>query len=202
MIWQEHRETFYCGCKYDKYGVINYKTCSYIPVDKRKDKKITWEHVVAASWYGKQFPCWKKPLCSDNNGKKYKGRSCCQKIEKKFQEMEADLHNLVPAIRTVNSARSNYHFGEFYPENKQHKFNVNHCPIIIDEHYQIVEPRDEVKGFVARVHLYMADKYGIRLSEREKKLFADWNKRFSPTAWERRWNQKVGAIQGDLNPYI
>ncbi len=203
IIWQEHRETFYCGCSYDKYGVIDFKSCSYTPINSRKDKWVSWEHVVPVSWYGKKLDCWKKPHCETRKGKKFKGRNCCRKMDHRFREMEADLHNLVPTIREVNSARENYRFTEFYPDiSSEDKYHFNHCPLIIDERYRLFEPRDKDKGMAARISLYMADKYGIDLGERQRKLLTDWSNRFPPSAWEKRWNQKVTMIHGDNNNYI
>lgn len=202
VIWNEHRETFYCGCAYDRYGVINFGSCSYTPKNKRKDKMIGWEHVVPVSWYGKKLGCWKEDICVNKKGKSYHGRNCCRKTDSRFRKMEADLHNLVPIIRDVNFARGNYHFAEFHLEEKRDKFYFNQCNVIIDERYRLIEPRDEVKGMVARINLYMADKYGIDLGKKQRKLFTDWNSRYAPTKWEKRWNQKVALITGELNPYI
>lgn len=190
VIWNDHRKTFYCGCKYNKHGIIDFKSCSYY-ADKHLSKRIGWEHVVPVSWYGKQLACWNEPICTSKNGKKFKGRKCCSKIDKNFKQMESDLHNLVPVIREVNLARKNYHFGEFYAEDEKEKYIYNNCNMIVDDYYRVVEPPDEVKGFIARIHFYMADRYGIKLSKKQNRLMMGWNDRFPPTEWEKHWNQKV-----------
>lgn len=197
IIWNEQRQTFYCGCRYDKHGVVDFKSCSYIPSNSRKDKKISWEHVVPVSWLGQQRACWQSTRCLSKTGKKLKGRACCQQTDKQFNQMEADLHNLVPAIREVNSARKNYRFGEFYLKKGEDKFNFNHCKIIIDDRYQVVEPCDDAKGMVARIHFYMAKEYNLELSEQQKRLLSDWDKRFPPSSWELKWNEKVAKIYTD-----
>ncbi len=201
-VWLEHRQTFYCGCSFDKYGQINFKSCTYVPTDYRRDKWISWEHVVPVSWYGKKLDCWKKPICKTKKGKTLKGRKCCAKISPLFQAMEADLHNLVPVIRSVNAKRENFRFASFHLDENKDSFYFNECPIIIDERYRLVEPPDNTKGMVARIGLYMADKYGIDLGERQRRLLTDWNNRYPTTPWEIKWNQKVAAIQGDSNFYI
>jgi deoxyribonuclease-1 len=202
VIWSEHRETFYCPCPFDKHGIIDFKRCGYTPNDMLKDKRISCEHVVPVSWYGAQLECWKKPICTTKKGQPYKGRNCCRKISPLFRQMEADLHNLVPTIREVNSARENYPFQEFYFEKNREKFNFNQCPVIIDERYRLFEPPDKDKGMVARISLYMADKYGIDLGERQYRMLTDWNNRFPVSKWERRWNDKVALIDGEKNNYI
>ncbi|MGD9591182.1 MAG: endonuclease [Candidatus Berkiella sp.] len=201
-IWSEHKQTFYCGCDYDKHGNINFKSCSYEPSDYRHDKRVSWEHVVPVSWFGKSLDCWNKPICKTKNGKIFKGRKCCSKRSELFRAMETDLHNLVPAIRDVNSHRENYRFSEFAIDHNKERFFFNHCPIIIDERYGLVEPPDVSKGMVARISLYMAAKYGIDLGEWQHRLLTDWNHRYPVTAWEIKWNRKVCAIQGDSNYYI
>jgi deoxyribonuclease-1 len=203
FIWNEHRETFYCGCTYNKQGIINYNSCSYIPMNKRKAKRIGWEHVVPVSWYGRQLSCWTQQECITKKGKNLKGRKCCRKKSENFRKMEADLHNLVPVIREVNTARKNYRFFEYSKENnKKLKYYFNHCPIIIDAKNKCVEPRDEVKGMISRINFYMAEKYHIPMTQEEVQLMTDWNKRYPVSSWEKRWDQKVAAIQGDHNPYI
>ncbi len=201
-IWREHPQTFYCGCAFDKYGQINFKTCDYEPQDYRKDKWISWEHVVPVSWYGKKLTCWKKPSCVSKRGKQYRGRKCCAAISESFRKMENDLHNLVPVIRQVNTKRENYRFAELDIERNREKFYVNHCPIVIDARYRLVEPPEASKGMVARITLYIAQKYDIDLGDRQYRLLTDWNSRYPVTPWEIKWNRQVAAIQGDSNPFI
>lgn len=201
-IWQEHRETFYCGCKYSRKGIIDTKKCRYTPKDKRKAKSINWEHIVPVSWYGQTLSCWDDRSCYTTRRKKLKGRACCREKDMGFNLMEGDLHNIVPEIPEVNSARKNYAFGEFYLKNKLPEHYFQQCQLIIDRRYRIVEPRDEVKGMVARIHLYMAQKYQISLSKEQEKILREWHERFPSSDWEKKWNRKVAQIQGDLNPYI
>jgi deoxyribonuclease-1 len=119
IIWSSHPETIYCGCKYDKQLNIDHKSCGYEPEERKRANKVEWEHLVPASWFGKQKECWREPICEKKNGKKYKGRKCCEKIDGEFRKMHSDLHNLVPAIGEVNQARSDYRFGEIYPESRE-----------------------------------------------------------------------------------
>lgn len=192
MIWEEQRESFYCSCRYDKLGQIDLKSCDYRPSDPRKSKKITWEHVVPASWYGRGRDCWQGQTCATTEGGTYGGRNCCRKRDDQFRQMEADLFNLVPAIAEINTARSDYVYGEFYHVDKNSfKYRSFGCDLIIDEYYKVVEPRDEVKGMIARIHFYMARRYGLLLSPQQQRLMEDWQKRFPPNEWEKSWVQKV-----------
>lgn len=199
VIWHEHRETFYCGCAYNKQGVINFSSCDFKPKNERKARYITWEHVVPVSWFGKSLPCWQGEGCVSKRGKPYKGRKCCQKTDKAFRQMESDLHNLVPEISDVNRARRNYRFisDMAYPS---HAFAG--CELVIDDiNEQVVAPVHQ-RGAIARIHLYMAKKYGIVLSADERKQFEAWHQQYAPSSWEKKWNQKVASVQGSVNEYI
>lgn len=227
LIWAEHRETFYCGCKYDRQGNIDFMSCSFSPKKKctqtnlilgkaaseqspshahlvhgwgeraqltqHKIKfgkgKISWEHVVPVSWYGKQRPCWKK-----NRGQG--AREACRKQDPDFRRMEADLHNLVPAVREINMRRKHYAYGELPAD------TCMGCNFAVNDYLEIVEPRNEVKGMAARITLYMVQKYEISIKGGQKQILMQWNKRFPPTQWEKHWQEKVSVIQGDQNPYI
>ncbi len=199
LIWQEHRETFYCGCTYNKHGVINFSSCAFKPKNKRKDRYITWEHVVPVSWYGKHLPCWQGEGCISKKGKPYKGRKCCRKKDQGFRQMEADLHNLVPEIQDLNLARRNYRFTDKLGQPTQ---VFPGCELQIDDKSERVVPPKQQKGVIARIHLYMEKKYGIVLSADERKQYLAWSKQYAPSAWEKKWNQQVAAVQGDLNEFI
>ncbi len=202
IIWSSNPETIYCGCKFDEQLNIDHKGCGYEPRENRRANIVEWEHLVPASWFGKQRECWREAICEKKNGKKYKGRKCCEKIDAEFRKMYTDLHNIAPSIGEVNQARNDYRFGEFYPESSEQKYNFHGCKIIIDTKYRVVEPRDEVKGMIARAHLYMADEYQFNLSENQNVMFHHWNKIYPPSEWEIQWNQLIKEIQGNNNTFI
>lgn len=196
QIWNENRKTFYCDCRYDRHGVIQSKSCFYL--FNESSRYIGWEHVVPVSWYGRQLSCWQF-TCITRSGKSMKGRNCCRKISKKFRRMEADLHNLVPVIQAINRARSDYAFG-ILPENAMLSFNQ--CDFQISRQFRLADPPNLRKGMIARIYLYLTEKYQIDLNEDQKQQFIRWNQQYPPSAWEKRWNQKVAFYQGDFNPYI
>lgn len=198
-IFSDHRKTFYCGCKYDKHGKINLRSCGYrIQKDKRRARRLEWEHIVPVSLWGQHFDCWREPICC--KGKScYRGRACCRKIDKKFSKLEADLHNIVPAIGEVNALRSNYRFG-LLPHIPLGQFGV--CEVKIDDETRRVEPPSTVRGIIARAYLYMADEYDIPLSHAQRKLFSAWNIQHPPEDQERSWDNQVAYIQGNHNTYI
>lgn len=199
-IFSKNKLTFYCSCQYDDQGVVNWDTCGYKPkTNTLRAKFIEWEHIMSAHHFGKDLQCWKEPICQTKEGKPYKGRRCCQKINKEFVKMEADLHNLVPAIGEINAVRSNYTFG-LLPNITKQEFGA--CQIKIDPHTKKVEPATKVRGTIARSYLYMSQRYNIVLTENEIALFNTWSAAYPPEKWEIEWNQSVSKIQGNYNPFI
>lgn len=196
-LFQNHPQTIYCGCTYqDK--TVHLDSCGMSEAEaKIRAHRIEIEHVMAAEHFGQQFQCWREPMCQDKNGKAFKGRKCCQKIDARFRHIEAELYNLWPEVGLVNQARSNYRFGVL-PGN-DHYYG---CSLKIDKRLRRVEPTDEVKGIVARAYLFMSDYYQISLSSAQRQLFEAWNRQFAPTTWERAWADQVATLEGYPNSYI
>lgn len=189
-IYEPHMIGFYSGCKINKQGkklVPEFASCGF---KERKNlnraSRIEWEHVMPAYHFGHQLRCWQ-------NG----GRKECKKVPK-FREMESDLHNLVPAIGEINGDRSNFKFGMIEGEARLYG-DVN---FEIDFKGKKAEPRDEVKGDIARIYFYMRDRYQQKLSKQQTQMLNAWNKVDPIDSWEREKNEKVYAIQGNKNSYI
>ena len=200
QIWQDHRQSFYCDCKYDRSQQVNFSSCHYHPQDLKRAKRIEWEHLVPVSWFARQRACWQQPLCTSTQGQIFSGRHCCEKIDAEFREMYVDLHNLVPAIGEVNKARANYRFVDNDEMNIPVPFNG--CELTIDEAGRKVLPRLAIRGMIARAHLYMNQKYAVFLSQKQYTLMSSWNRSYPPSPWEIEWNRRIKAIDGSDNPFI
>ncbi|MFK5950934.1 MAG: endonuclease [Methylococcales bacterium] len=148
--------------------------------------RIEWEHVMPAHHFGHQRQCWQKG-----------GRKACRK-DPVFKKMEADLHNLVPAIGEVNGDRSNYKFGMLEGEDRKY----GRCDIEINFKAKRVEPHPGIRGDIARIYFYMADEYQLKLSRTQTQLLNAWSKADPVDNWERLKNKRVKAIQGKGNPYV
>lgn len=199
LMYADHRVTFYCGCRYDKHNKVDLHSCGYlVQKDKRRARRLEWEHIMPVSLWGNQLACWKLGQCCKKNHC-YKGRACCRKIDRSFAKMEADLHNIVPESGELNALRSNYRFG-FLPHIPQTQFG--NCQMKIDPQIRQVEPPPQTRGFIARAYLYMAERYHISLSQSQIQLFRHWNKQYPPEVWEVERNKRILDIQGNDNPYI
>ena len=196
-IYPEYK-TFYCGCDYSyKTKKVDTSKCGY---KKKGDYKgfIDFEHISAAQSWGQSFKEWREgdPKCVTKKGKKYKGRRCANK-NPKYKAMEADLHNLVPALPELNRRRKNYTLTEIAGEKRE----WGKCDFEIEN--RKAEPRDEVKGDVARALFYMQDRYGIKvISNKQKKLYEAWDKLDPVDDEERRINCLKAKYQGNANKFV
>lgn len=205
-LFQAHRKTIYCSCSYDQYGIVDLKSCGMLSIKRsRRAKRIEWEHIVPAEAFGHHFKCWREKVCRKKNGKSYRGRKCCEKIDKQFRHAEAELYNLWPAVGAVNQYRSNYRFTDISSSEFKKANYFYGCPIIkvkTPGQKPKIAIQGENKGVVARAYLFMHDKYNLRMSKQQQRMFQAWDEQFKPTDWELTWAKKVAEIEGYSNPYI
>ena len=129
---------------------------------------------------------------------------------------DRDLHNLVPADRTVNSSRGNKMFDLAATPHRECRL----CRVSPEAW----EPPDEVKGDIARILFYMDVRYegdtglqediglpDLALAEdadaTRKQMgplqtLLDWNCSDPVSAEERKRHEVVAAIQGNRNVFV
>ena len=199
-IYEGYQVTFYCGCKYSDAG-IDFSSCGFKSFrDEHRAKRIEWEHVVPASDFGRSFVAWREgdSRCRDRGGKTFKGRKCARLVSPEFNRMEADLYNLVPAIGEVNGLRKDYPMG-LLPDSPK---IFGRCQTKIDNGF--IEPREAVRGFIARTYKYMNKSYsghGI-ISRKNEKLFDAWDKQYPPDLDEMERARRIAKIQGNINIFV
>jgi deoxyribonuclease-1 len=190
-VYRFHEKAFYSDCDYQIKGKILVPVASTCGFEYRKNKerakRIEWEHIVPAWEFGHQLNCWKQG-----------GRKECGQTNEHFQEMEADMHNLVPAIGEINADRSNFAYGEIRGEKRVY----GKVDMEIDSSKEIAEPREEIRGDIARIYFYMHDKYKIYIAPQQEKMFFEWNNDDPVDAWEKKKNLLVYNLQGDKNNYV
>ncbi|GGP48749.1 deoxyribonuclease [Shewanella saliphila] len=183
--------TFYCGCDIAISGKLwqaDHPTCGY-SVRKQiiRANRIEWEHVVPAWEFGHQLQCWQDG-----------GRKNCGKNNDEFKKMEADLHNLVPAIGEVNGDRSNYRFSDWNGTANQY----GQCDMIVDFKGRKVQPPARARGQIARTYLYMQQTYGLQISSSQQKLFNAWDKMFPVKVTECQRDSLIASRQGNHNDFV
>jgi len=191
-IYQSHPISFYCGCdiKWNgKKGTPDLNGCGYkVRKQLRRASRIEWEHVLPAYWFGHQRQCWQ------TGGRKY-----CERHDKTFKIIESDLHNLTPAIGEVNGDRSNFRYSQW---NSYRGAYYGKCKMKVDFKTKQAQPPVRARGQIARIYLYMHQKYNLKLSTAQRKLMNAWNKTYPVTTWECQKDQKVAKIQGNHNPFV
>lgn len=190
-IYDDHPVSFYCGCDIRREGqrlIPDLESCGYeIRRQEVRANRIEWEHVVPAWAFGHQLQCWQEG-----------GRRNCTRNSEIFKSMEADLHNLVPAIGEVNGDRSNYRFGFLL----DHPEMYGECDFKVDFKARVAQPPAAQRGAIARIYMYMADQYPFQLSDYQVKLFEAWDRIYPASDWEMERNQTIYKITGQENPYI
>ncbi len=63
-------------------------------------------------------------------------------------------------------------------------------------------PRPKVRGMIARTYFYMSQRYGLRLSKQERRLFEAWSRHYPVESWERQRNQRIACVMGWGNPFV
>lgn len=210
-IYVDHQVTLYCDCKYNyknKNNMIDRDSCGYIPRNEytkkgkvnQRARRIEWEHIIPAENFGRQFSCWRDgdPQCVSSKGKQYKGRKCCEKVSKEFRIMQADIHNLFPAIGELNGDRSNFRFDFEEAASGQY----GQCKFEVDFKDKRAKVKEELRGVIARDYLYFNKQYGMKLSKQELQKYEAWNKLYPPSEWEKERNLRIAKKQGNLNEFI
>ncbi len=198
-VYPNHRVTLYCGASFDDDKNITppdgFHTDKYV----KRSKRVEWEHVVPAENFGRTFTEWRDghQECVTGKGKSYKGRRCANKISKKYKFMQADMHNLFPAIGAVNAMRSNYNF-QMLPDQKA---DFGSCDFRVDN--RKAEPPVSARGRIARTYLYMDTTYSrYSMSKAQKQLMNAWDKMYPVSDWECERAERIAKLQGNKNEVV
>ena len=186
-LYAQQSVEFYCGCRYNG-NRVDLKSCGFQPrKNPQRAARIEWEHLVPAWVIGHQRRCWQQG-----------GRKQCARSDETFRRTEADLFNLVPSIGEINGDRSNLSFA-WLP---QPPTQYGACPMVVDFKAGKAMPRPKVRGMIARTYFYMSQRYGLRLSKQERRLFEAWSRHYPVESWERQRNQRIACVMGWGNPFV
>lgn len=168
--------------------------------ERRPGKNARMGARGTGSLLGKHRSCWKTghTNCVTKTGQKYKGRDCCARVDRAFRRIEADLHNLVPAVGELNGDRSNLPYGIVDGEPRLY----GACNFEIGGQPKRAEPGEEVRGDAARIWLYMSETYSISVSDTQRKMFESWSQADPVDRSERLRDRRIEAAQGNRNPFV
>lgn len=161
------------------------------------DEKPSWEHVYPGSWIGHGFG-FSSRKCNDPDGDPEQAKICGY--------ANADMHNLFPLVRRVNSSRQNYPLQMLDGEEENRKFE-HFCPdfenVNIDGTNR-VEPTADARGDVARAITYMHFVYGLPIEPivPSKDTLIEWMLEDPVDDEEYQKSYAKTVIQGTPNPLI
>jgi deoxyribonuclease-1 len=112
--------------------------------------------------------------------------------------MEADLHNLFPAMAGLNRTRSNNTFGIISGEARF----LFVCDFESDNANDVTEPRPEARGDIARTIFYMHHEYALPINATLLTPLQRWNNDDPPDTYEIWRNDTIQRLQGTHNPFI
>jgi deoxyribonuclease-1 len=122
----------------------------------------------------------------------------CLESNPQYLYMLSDLHNLYPELTRVELARRGAQFGKL---DRVAKSEFDDIGCSFKASYQIVEPRDEAKGNVARAIFYMHSEYGLPIYG-QISVLKQWHLLDPPDAAEQARNEKIFNTQGNRNRFI
>lgn len=196
-VYEPNPRTLYCDCEISWHGrrksggVPDHSSCGYeVRKQETRASRIEWEHVVPAWVFGHQRQCWKR------NGT-LSGRQNCRSQDGVFLLMEADMHNLAPAVGEINSDRSNFRFGMLPDTPAKH----GQCDFRVAFQQRVAQPREEIRGFIARTYFYMHHRYQLNISRQQQRLLMAWDKQHPPDDWERQREERIANVIGTRNRF-
>ncbi len=195
LLYQDHRSTFFCEQPFTAKNNIIFQSCKECPLI---NTQVDWMPLVPYSALAGHLLCYREKLCVNQQGQRFKGLRCCQKINETYRLMSRDLHNFVPELKILKQYRRQYSFGLI----ADHPSSQQGCHFYIDKKSKIIEIAPHLRGKVARTYLYMKDTYHMPLNQEQFALYYDWHQQYPADAWEKERNEKIKAIQGNGNPYI
>ncbi len=145
------------------------------------------EHVYPASWMGTHLGCGNRAACRAH-----------ATHGTRFNHMEADLHNLFPAMAGLNRTRSDNSFGIIAGKAR----SLLACDFESDSANDITEPRPGARGDIARAIFYMHSEYQLPIDATLLPLLQGWNHDDPPDTYEIWRNDTISRLQGTRNQFI
>jgi len=199
-VYLKKSRTFYCDCEYQKQ-TVKLKDCKLNTKHfKKRQTRLEWEHIVPVAAFGHSFKEYReyKTLCARKGKRALSPRKCASKLNPLFREMEGNVHNLVPAVGAINALRSHFSFKNL---GEKAELLCEKGMRLLDRK---VEPPKNRKGDVARIYLYMNEKYPNRgiVSKANQSLFSGWNLIDPVDNDECLLHELKSKIQADSNPFV
>ena len=140
--------------------------------DKCPATWLSLKHAFPADWMADVFGCANRTECRQHPDAATKER---------FNHAEGDLHNLLPALKNLNSARGKRLFSDL-PGRETREVTIGTKTFTCDFQLEgnFVEPRRIAKGNLARGILYMCAEYDFPVDPNMLETLKRWNRSDRP----------------------
>lgn len=196
----EDSHTFYCDCttdlderKFDK------TSCGYVPNnDNIRAKRLEAEHILPAFWIANFHTgesCWEAHESCGG------ARDCCLENDERFKKAHNDLVNLIPTIGELNGDRSNFIYDLIDGEDEEDE-DYGQCDFEVSTTEKVAEPKDDIRGDIARVYFYMRNTYELAYPDNLAERLNHWNDVDPISDEEKERNQRIQDTQGSSNALL
>lgn len=149
-----------------------------------KNDDLAIEHVYPIEWIAEFLGCGSIDQCRSES--------------KRFNRIEADLHNYYPVLMMIRRVRSDFKYGEVAGEFRE----FFECDFEHDVRTSTIEPREIARGNIARSLFYMHREYGLPVDQQTMEMLLIWHEKDPPSNDEKRRNNIISKIQGTRNSFI
>lgn len=151
---------------------------------EKKSQDIEIEHVYPTQWTVNYLGC--------------ESVAQCRSESRRFNRIEADLHNYYPALTMIIRARSDFPYGVVAGEFRE----FFECDFELDVRNEVVEARNAALGNIARSLFYMHWEYGLPIRNHSLDKLLRWHQNDPPSKDEKRRNDIIEKLQGTRNTFI
>lgn len=198
-VFADRPLTLFCGCT-QLQGRMGHERCGYSPLERNfRSSKAEMRPLIPLSRFGLDFPEWQgAPGCVDRNGKRYSGAQCALKKSPEFSRIAADLYNWFPIEGELEYLRTGARLGEVPGEPRR----FGSCDVELEA--QVIEPRTEMRGDIARTFLYFDLSYPRHsfMDEEQRRIMEAWNVEDPVDPWECERAARIARAQGNPNPFV
>ncbi len=139
-------------------------------------------------------------LCNENRSSKFNCEHIWPQSKGARGKRKSDLHNIFVSDSNTNSKRGNYPFCNV-AQIKWSK-NGNHLGLSKNGKFLCFEPKDTVKGNVARAMFYFSLRYNMKIDHLQEKTLREWHELDPVDEKELIRNDRVYLLQNNRNPFI
>lgn len=192
-IYHSHPYTLFCQQGFNADGKLTLPHCQTCPTEPLQ---VKWMPIVPLKRLASGLRCYQDKLCIDNKGKRFGGLRCCEKTSAEYRLMSHDLNNYVPENPHLVRMRSQYAFDDFLVPSPS-----SGCHFYLDRKHKRISVAPNIRGFIARITLYMYERYRLPFSQEELSLYRRWDKQYPATDWEKQRERNIRLLENDRTIY-